>query len=247
MMAVTEIWLIRHGESVANVAATAAELAGLEVIDVEERDADVPLSPVGWQQAEAFGDWLGAIEIDQRPALAWCSPYFRARQTVDIAVERYGLELPVRVDERLRDRELGVLDLLTSLGVAEGFPSEDARRRRLGKFYYRPPGGESWADVALRVRSVLRDIDTPDAASRVLVAAHDAIVMSFVYVCTGWSEARLLDFAQHNTVANASVTRLTRAAGDEFWTLAEFAASEHLEAAGAPVTLHEGDRDVQPR
>ena len=37
----------------------------------------------------------------------------------------------------------------------EHYPDEAKRRDLLGKFYYRPPGGESWADVALRIRSVL--------------------------------------------------------------------------------------------
>jgi len=44
---VTELsWLgvIRHGESIANAAADRAESAGLEVIEIAERDADVPLS-----------------------------------------------------------------------------------------------------------------------------------------------------------------------------------------------------------
>ena len=39
-----ELWLVRHGESVGNVAATAAEAARAEMIELASRDADVPLS-----------------------------------------------------------------------------------------------------------------------------------------------------------------------------------------------------------
>jgi len=153
----------------------------------------------------------------------------------------------VRVDERLRDKELGVLDLLTSHGVEARFPEEALRKRWLGKFYYRPPGGESWADLALRVRSLLVDLERPETPDRVLVAGHDAIVMTFIYVCLGLSERELLDFAQTHTVANASLTRLARQGDTGPWSLEAFSLDEHLVAAGAPVTMHEGDPDVQPR
>jgi broad specificity phosphatase PhoE len=238
-MTAQELWLIRHGESLANRAASAAEAEGLEVVNVELRDADVPLSPTGEEQAEALGAWLAD--------LAGSSSYLRARQTVSIALTAAGSDIQVRVDERLRDRELGVLDLLTSHGVDVRFPEEAVRKRRLGKFYYRPPGGESWADLALRIRSLMVDLERPETPSRVLVAGHDAIVMTFIYVCLGLSESELLDFAQTHTVANASVTRLARDGVTGAWTLEAFSMAEHLVAAGAPVTLHGGDDVVQPR
>ena len=76
------------------------------------------------------------------------------------------------VDERLRDRELGILDALTAHGVDVRLPAEAARRRWLGKFYYRPPGGEAWTDVALRLRSFLRDAaQAADGAGADLLAA----------------------------------------------------------------------------
>jgi probable phosphoglycerate mutase len=243
---IRELWLVRHGESIANVAATAAEQAGSETIDVEPRDADVPLSEQGVEQARALAGWLDDHVADSPGTAFWCSPYLRARQTIGTALDEAGLAPVLRVDERLRDRELGVLDLLTRRGVAARHPEEEARRARLGKFYHRPPGGESWSDVALRVRSVLRDLDELPG-DRVVVTAHDAVVMLFFYVCTGLDEADLLEFAGSHTVTNASVTRLSRAEGDAWWTLDAFADVAHLDRGDAPVTVHAGDRDVQPR
>ncbi|AWB87572.1 histidine phosphatase family protein [Mycetocola zhujimingii] len=243
-MTATQLWLVRHGESTANVIATEAQRAGLEAIAVEHRDADVPLSDAGIQQAEALGSWLAAAE--STPQAVWSSPYLRAQQTIAIAIEESGRPLPILVDERLRDRELGILDALTSHGVDVRFPDEAARRRWLGKFYYRPPGGESWTDVVLRVRSFLRDLDSSSDGGPVLIAAHDAVVMVFLYVCLGWSERELLDFASTHTVLNASVTLLSREAGDARWTLDVFSHDDHLEALGAPVTRHGGDSNVQP-
>jgi len=246
-MAAHELLLLRHGESLANRAATAAENAGLELVEVDLRDADVPLSPTGEEQAEALGAWLADLPEGERPDAAWSSSYLRARQTVSIALETAGSDVAVRVDERLRDRELGVLDLLTSHGVEARYPEEALRKRWLGKFYYRPPGGESWADLALRIRSLLVDMERPETPGRVLVAGHDAIVMTFLYVCLGMSERELLDFAQTHTVANASITRLTRDGENGPWTLEAFSLAGHLVEAGAPVTLHGGDPDVRPR
>ncbi|HYJ48462.1 MAG TPA: histidine phosphatase family protein [Microbacterium sp.] len=240
-MALTELWLIRHGESIANSAASRAELEGLDRIPIDIRDADVPLSPTGEEQADALGTWVGShnAAID----IFWVSPYLRARQTLAMALAGSGSASTATVDERLRDRELGVLDLLTTHGVARYQPAEAERRRHLGKFYHRPPGGESWADVALRLRSFLHDaLNTPGSTG--LVVAHDAVVMLFLYLLLPMEEAELLEFAAANTVLNASVTHIVRR--DEGWTLAEFSEVGHLQREGAPVTVHPGSPDVEP-
>lgn len=241
MASLEELWLVRHGESIGNVAATAAEEARAEAIAIDMRDADVPLSETGIEQARALAAPLLAAE--QPPQIAWLSPYERARQTFALGVEN-GPSIPrVLVDERLRDRELGILDLLTRWGVAARHPEEAERRSRLGKYYHRPPGGESWADVSLRLRSFLHDASTADARVG-LVVAHDAVVMLLVALLTGMDEPGILQFASANTVLNASITRL-RFDGQR-WELVEFSDVSHLEQLGAEVTVHPGSPDVQP-
>lgn len=239
-MAARELWLVRHGESVGNVAATRAEIEGLEVIPLDARDADVPLSDTGREQAAALGEWLagrrGTIDT------YWASPYLRARETLALALADAG-ETTVLVDERLRDRELGILDLLTRTGVARRHPDEMARRKHLGKFYHRPPGGESWADVALRLRSFLREALEGPGESAMMVA-HDAVVMLLLYVLLPLGEEELLAFAGEHTVLNASVTHLVR--GDAGWELVEFSDVAHLQREGADVTAHPGSPDVEP-
>lgn len=74
-----------------------------------------------------------------------------------------------------------------------------------------------------------------------LVAAHDAVIMLFLYVCGGLTESELMDFAGSHTVTNASVTRLSRPAGVGLWTLQAFAETQHLERSEAPVTAHPGE------
>src|SRR5581483_7549953 len=119
---------------------------------------------------------LAGMSARLRPEIVACSPYLRAQETARLACETAELELPFVVDERLRDRELGVLDRLTEKGVAVRHPDEQARRRWQGKFYHRPAGGESWVDVALRLRTWLSDADRVFGDRRVLVVSHDVVI-----------------------------------------------------------------------
>ncbi|MFB9237802.1 histidine phosphatase family protein [Plantactinospora siamensis] len=204
MAELDQLWIVRHGESVGNVAAAKAETDGVESIDLTDRDADVPLSDLGREQAAATGRWLTGLAQGNRPTVAVVSPYRRTAQTAEAALADTGI--PGSVDERLRDRELGILDLLTSLGVRKRYPDEVTRRNRLGKFYYRPPGGESWADVALRLRALLGDLRRDHTGERVVLFGHEAIVLLLRYLIEGLDEPTLVRLARETTVANCSVT-----------------------------------------
>ena len=241
-----ELLLIRHGESEGNVAATEARLAGAEVIDVPARDADVNLSDTGREQAKALGTALARIAEEFRPDAVVSSPYARALQTAEIGVETAGWPVKVRTDERLRDRELGILDRLTRLGVDTRFPEEAERRLWLGKLYYRPPGGESWADVALRLRSVLDELNSLGTGHRVMLVCHDAVILLFRYVLEGMNEQEILDLAAGTSVLNASITRYVRPSGEGPWTLESFNVADHLAEQGVAVTEHGGDASVHP-
>jgi broad specificity phosphatase PhoE len=213
-------WLaaIRHGESTANVAGEYAErrcltglaqvpaheLAGLEELEIAERDADVPLSPAGEAQSRALSGWLAGQDLD----LVLSSPYRRAVQTAELAVPG----VPVRLDERLRDRELGVIELLTRYGIEKRYPQEAARRERLGEFYYRPPGGEAWTDIALRLRTLLDDLRRDHAGQRVLVFAHEAVVFLLRYLIEEQTEAEVRELSAAR-LRNASVTIWARVDG----------------------------------
>jgi broad specificity phosphatase PhoE len=230
-----------------NVAAAAAHEADAEVIEVGQRDADVELSDLGRDQARALGVGLRAVLADDRPTQVWSSPYVRAQQTAELSLAAAGESRPVLVDERLRDRELGLLDLLTTKGVLNRYPGEAERRAWLGKFYHRPPGGESWADVVLRVRSFVSDLEAVPDGTRVVVVCHDALVLSFRYVCERLDEAGVLAIGAATPVLNVSITQLVRDS-DRTWRVQRFNDVDHLEAAGLPITRHgsESESGVQP-
>jgi broad specificity phosphatase PhoE len=239
----TDLLLVRHGESVGNVASARAWEAKADTIDIDVRDPDVALSPLGERQARALGRWLA--EQPDFPTEVWSSPYVRARETIGMALEQAGRgDTDVLIDERLRDRELGILDRLTARGIERKYPDERERRRYLGKMYYRPPGGESWADVALRLRGFLRDLLADAPSGTVLLTAHDAVILLIRYVLTRMTEDEVLKLAAEGTVGNASVTRLHRE-DDGTWTFAGYHEHDVLADEGVPTTAQGRESDVR--
>lgn len=171
----------------------------------------------------------------------WTSPYRRARETAEIALKVCDLDLDIRVDERLRDRDMGITDMLTGAGFTSRYPEEAERRKWIGKFYYRPPGGESWADVTLRVRAVLTDLSHTESAERVLVTAHDVVLLLFTYVAEGLDEETVLERARTNGLRNASVSRLERdESSPTGWTVTAYNEDAHLRQGGVEVTDQAG-------
>lgn len=202
-----------------NRADAAARSAESEELDLHDRDADVELSPLGKDQAAAIGRWLADAPEDWHPTLVLTSPYRRAAETARAAIGH--TDLPLVVDERLRERDLGAFDGLTGRGIRARHPEEAARRDKLGKFYYQPPSGESWADVVLRVRSFLTDLGHGYEGERIWVFSHQAVIMAFRYALEDIDEQRLLEIDREVQIPNASFTRFRRA--EEGFDLETFA------------------------
>ena len=234
------LWLVRHGQSAGNVAADAAEKAGLPRIDIAHRDQDVPLSDLGRAQSTAVGRWFATRAEAERPTVVVCSPYVRAMQTAELLVSAAGFTQARPVtDERLREKELGSLDRFTRAGIIAQFPQEAELRGRVGKFYYRPPGGESWCDVILRLRSFVDSMQLQYRGERVLLVAHQVIVLCFRYVLERMTEREILDIDAAKDVANCSVTsyELGRdAEGRPMLELTGYNFVAPLEDAQTPVT-----------
>jgi broad specificity phosphatase PhoE len=227
------VWLVRHGESMGNVADARAQEAGAGRLELDIRDPDVPLSDTGKAQAEALGRHLADLPEDEQPTAVLSSPFARALTTAQLATA--GLDVRVRTDERLRERDFGAFDGMTGTGIRKQFPDEAGRRDLLGKFYYRPPGGESWADVALRIRSLLATEALRHDCDRLLVVAHQAVIMVFRYVLEELTEQELLTVDKEEQVANASLTRYEiDSTGD--LQLVSFNEVMHLEAEDEKVT-----------
>ncbi len=242
------IWIARHGQSAGNLARDAAESAGLPLIDIATRDIDTPLSSLGRQQSEALGHWFGQMPQAERPNVILCSSYLRARATAQIVLDAAGIardEVSFIADERLREKEFGILDRLTRHGIVQKYPELHEQRTHVGKFYFRPPGGESWCDVILRLRSVLDTLCREYCKERVLIVGHQVIVNCFRYLFERMDEQQILDIDRAADVPNCAVTSYefdpTRGRrGKLAPRLINFVAP--LREAGAPITA---EPDVQ--
>ncbi|MDP8994865.1 MAG: histidine phosphatase family protein [Pseudomonadota bacterium] len=204
----SRLWIVRHGQSAGNVAREEAVAAGEHMIDIVVRDVDVPLSALGRRQAEALGHWFAASPEEERPEVVLSSPYVRARETAALICEAGGVAREAKgpvIDERLREREFGILDRLTTRGIRELHPSQAEHRALLGKFYHRPPGGESWVDVILRLRSALDTVSLHHADRRVLIVCHQVVVLCLRYILEEMDEAGVLRIDKEAGVLNCGV------------------------------------------
>jgi broad specificity phosphatase PhoE len=234
------LWIVRHGQSAGNVARDAAEAAGHHIIDIADRDIDTPLSDLGRLQARALGHWFGELPAKRRPQVVLCSPYVRARETARLLLDAAGIsrdDVRLRFDERLREKEFGILDRLTVHGIRQKYPELSEQRAHVGKFYFRPPGGESWCDVILRLRSLLEMTTREHGMQRVLVVGHQVIVNCMRYLIECMDEHQILELDKRADVPNCGVTSYEYDEKTDSLVpdLVNFIAP--LRQAGAPVTV----------
>jgi 2,3-bisphosphoglycerate-dependent phosphoglycerate mutase len=207
----TAVSAVRHGQSTANAAFAQANATGALTVPIAERDADLPLTDLGRAQAADLGRRLAG----QPPQLVYCSPYLRTRDTLAIALataHEHGAPhpstIPVIHDERLRDRETGAWEMLTEAALRRKYPEDIARREHVGHYYFRPPCGENFPDVQLRIRSVLAEALPAAAGRHLLIVAHDAVVLMLRMILDPLHEADFLDlWARQGAVTNCAVTR----------------------------------------
>ncbi len=150
------IFLIRHGESVANTG---------ENFIKRLPDHLVPLTENGKKMARENGIFLKRYceekGIDLSHARIWRSPFTRTRETADEFNRALGIA-DVREDITLIEQRYGLFDAVPEEEWEKLYPKEHAEYRRqlanYGKFYAKPPEGESPYDVAIRIHQFLGTI-----------------------------------------------------------------------------------------
>lgn len=154
-----QVVLWRHGQSIANVAR------------LFQGHGDGPLSPLGLDQARRSADLL----VGLAPARIVSSDLRRAQDTAAQLGARTGL--PVRVDRRLREANLGRWEGRSRADIAGRFPDEYARWGR-GEDIARG-GGERPSEVAARALASLTDhIDDLPAEATLVAASHAGTILA---------------------------------------------------------------------
>lgn len=197
--------IVRHAQSERNVWKESATAKGDFVYGGSVRDVDVSPSPTGEEQAILTGQKLGQeFQFDQ----VFGSPFTRTMQTARLMAAQFPHCVTLIEDDRLREIDFGILDGLTKHGIAHFQPAEKERRARLGKYHHRPPGGENYPDVALRLHSFLGTLTREAAGQSVLVVCHSVVVLVFRKLLERLSEQQLLAIESNKgqEVQNCSVT-----------------------------------------
>jgi 2,3-bisphosphoglycerate-dependent phosphoglycerate mutase len=198
--------IVRHGESGRNVSKEIAKSKGEHLFGSDIRDIDVRLTNRGHLEARITGEHLAKKYEGDNFDVIFTSPYRRTVQTARQIRAQMKAKIPLVREERIREIEFGILDGLTTEGIKWKYPEEFSRRKRVGKYWYRPPGGESRPDVALRVHSFLGALTRDYREKRVLVVCHSVVVLIFRRLLERWGERKYMKTEAEDDVRNCSVT-----------------------------------------
>jgi broad specificity phosphatase PhoE len=152
--------LLRHGQT---------------PMSVQKRYAgstDVPLTETGVDQAAAAAKRLASAGLSAIVA----SPLQRAVRTAEQVAAVTGL--PVVTDEGFRETDFGAWEGLTFAEVRERWPAE--MTNWLADATVAPPGGESFAEVSVRVTAALHRVLTSHQHQHVLIVSHVTPIKSLV-------------------------------------------------------------------
>ncbi len=162
--------LIRHGRTAWNLEGRA------------QGHTDVALDEAGLAQARSLAPYVAAMG----PSALWSSDLARAQQTAAVLAEATGL--PLRLDPRLREYDVGERAGLTEAEFAERLPEAHAAWRA-GHIVGHVAGAETPADVVARMAPALREIHavTPPGGTT-LVVSHGAALRTCLVALLGWPE-----------------------------------------------------------
>ena len=161
----TVLYLVRHGQSEWN-----------RIGRIQGRN-ESPLTGLGREQAVAIGRLLRAVLRDPGIDIV-ASPLGRARETAAIIAGELGRATSdVRTDERITDFDVGELAGYPGWDVVADRHPELARRRLEDPLHFRPPGGESGADVLARARDFLA---ARESTGRDTLAVGHGVINKFV-------------------------------------------------------------------
>lgn len=209
----TELYLIRHGQSVANVEPIIGGMKG-----------DVGLTDRGRRQAELLAQRLTESPI-HADAL-YVSGLARARQTAEYVSRALGLE--PEVDDGFRELDPGVADGLSVAEWRDRYPGFGPGPLAANPFHEFAPGGESWAQFLSRSGSALTRLVRRHRDQTVAVVTHGGVIESSVMLGFGLgATAYQVGFDLHNT----GITRWRYDLDDgarPVWTLVSLNDAGHL-------------------
>jgi len=199
----TEIILIRHGETEWN---SQQRMQGHSNSD---------LSSVGQAQIQALGQWMKNLPFDH----IYSSDSLRAKQTAEAITQFSGHEL--KIDLRLREKNLGVFEGLTSEEARERHPEVFRLFKTAGSKYVIDEG-ESTQQLQDRALEIVDEIRIKHPEEHVLLVTHGG----FIRVVMKHSLGLSLETPTRFLIRNTGVFRLV---WEDKWIVSQMGGVSHLE------------------
>eukprot|EP01113_Clastostelium_recurvatum_P032405 TRINITY_DN4166_c0_g1_i1.p1 TRINITY_DN4166_c0_g1~~TRINITY_DN4166_c0_g1_i1.p1 ORF type:complete len:346 (-),score=81.51 TRINITY_DN4166_c0_g1_i1:25-1062(-) len=207
-----ELVLVRHGQSEGNEAQSRSKKGDLSAYTPEfkkKHSSVYRLTDKGIAQAKVAGSWIKE-NIGEKFDRYYTSEYVRAMETAAL------LELPGAkwyTEIVLRERDKGQLDNISYSEKNERFGDEMARRKR-DAFFWAPPGGESIANVCVRVDHTFNTLRRECSNQRVIMVCHGEVMWAFRVRLERLSQIRYHQLVSSgnpkDTIHNSQVLHYTR-------------------------------------
>jgi alpha-ribazole phosphatase len=175
----THLVLVRHGQTDWNLQGR------------YQGHNDPPLNATGRAQASKLAEQLA-----QRSFQAiYSSNLRRAQETASIIAEKHNL--PVQIDERLKEVHLGGWEGMLFSEIIAQYPSEWEQRQR-DPADFCPPGGESASQLSVRTVAAVDEIARRHAPGPVLIVSHGLALATVLCQAQNLPLAQIFDVAVEN-------------------------------------------------
>jgi probable phosphoglycerate mutase len=166
-----KLLFVRHGETDWN---RAGRMQG---------QLDIPLNDRGRRQAERNGRIMAGLLAGDEWAAA-VSPLARARETLQIMRNAGMAAAPEEAQDSLKEVAFGAFEGLTPLEIRTQH-ADLMEQRKADHWNFTPPGGESYADLSVRVWTWLETLERPT-----VIVAHGGVMRVILRRIAGIPESR---------------------------------------------------------
>ena len=195
----TKVYLIRHGKTQWNLESR-----------YQGANGDSPLLTDSYRAIELFASSLQRIPFEH----AYASPLKRARITAQALLNHLNPEIPLTIDSRLKEFNLGKMEGMHFEDVAAKWPEVLKNfRHHPDKYDESLVEGESFLEVIARFRAAIEEYCRQYPNGNILVISHGAALNAAINALIGTPLAHLKD---RGGLSNTSTTVLTTNDGRHF-------------------------------
>ena len=195
----TKVYLIRHGKTQWNLESRYQGANGYS-----------PLLKDSYREIELLASSLQRIPFEH----AYASPLKRARITAQALLNHLNPEIPLTIDSRLKEFNLGKMEGMHFEDVAAKWPEVLKNfRHHPDKYDESLVEGESFLEVIARFRAAIEEYCRQYPNGNILVISHGAALNAAINALIGTPLAHLKD---RGGLSNTSTTVLTTNDGRHF-------------------------------